>query len=292
MFAQLTPKALTRSLLVPAFALSLAGGVALDSQAQTEITLTDASFEFPPVADPGAGATPADIVLPFFQYPSPAPFNPFGWQETGEQSEQQGFLGLLDAGVFLNVALDLGGGFVVPKVPNADPDDTSPNPPNQLAYLRYSAAANAPGATPTTISQRTTEAFEPFTEYTFSIDLGRGQLQAPGSSVGAPPWTVLLSIGYYEDDALVGSGYTPLVTPVEVDIADMNPDASLKDFSVTLTTDDAIFAKNLVIHVQQAGGSTGSVNLDNATLTKTVIPEPSSLALLGLGGLLAMRRRR
>ena len=34
------------------------------------------------------------------------------------------------------------------------------------------------------------------------------------------------------------------------------------------------------------------VEWDNLTLTKEVIPEPSSLALLGLGGLLVARRRR
>ncbi|MFK7788543.1 MAG: PEP-CTERM sorting domain-containing protein [Phycisphaeraceae bacterium] len=41
-----------------------------------------------------------------------------------------------------------------------------------------------------------------------------------------------------------------------------------------------------------AGGSTSILEIDNISVITEVVPEPSSLALLGLGGLALMRRRR
>jgi hypothetical protein len=41
-----------------------------------------------------------------------------------------------------------------------------------------------------------------------------------------------------------------------------------------------------------AGSGTGTAQMDNLQLTGVAVPEPASLALVGLGGLLALRRRR
>lgn len=273
------------------FRRALAGGACLalalsagSASALTDITLVDASFEDLAIPTPGPTADISEGVLPFFQHPS-LPFNPNGWQETGVLSTEQGFTGFLDAGIFLNHSFDLGGGFMSPTVPNAVG--------NQLGYLRFNSDANTTGPT-TSVSQQTTENFEAFTAYTFTIALGQGQLQAPGSTDPAGnPYTAVISIGFYNNAASPDGGYTALASNViNIDQMVSGGSGTLTDFSVVYETDDALFVNPLVIHVEQVGGTTGSINLDNARLTKTAIPEPTSLALLGLGGLLLSRRRR
>lgn len=264
-----------------AMAVVCAAGAA---NAQTDITLVDHSFELLALPTPGPGADISEGVLPFFQSPL-APFNPNGWQETGVPTSQQGFTGFLDAGIFLNASFDLGGGFMSPTVPNADD--------NQLAFLRFSADANTTGPA-TTLSQQTTENFDAFTRYTFTMAIGQGQLQPGGSDEPTTnPFTAILSIGFYDNASSPDGGFTALASEV-ISTDDLVGDGSglLTDFSVVYETDDALFTNPLVIHIEQAGGSTGGINLDNARLTSLAVPEPTSLALLGLGGLLLSRRRR
>jgi hypothetical protein len=290
-------EALSRRLLTGCASLAVACAAG-QTHAQTPVTVVDHSFEQLAIPDPGVDADISEGVFPVFQSQF-APFNPSGWQETGVPSEfeQNGqiFLGLLDAGIFLNRSYNLGTTeepFPSPTVPNADG--------NQLAYMRFSADANSTG--PKTSVSQLTEAFEPFTRYNFTIALGQGQLQPPGTSVESTngPYTAIISIGYYTDGATANSGFNALASETiyanEADAPTGEPfmlfGGVLDDFSVVLETDDAIFDTPLVIHVEQSGGSTGGINLDNARLTKTAVPEPTSLALLGLGGLLLARRRR
>lgn len=264
--------------LIGAATVVLVGSTA-SAIAQTDIALVDASFEDFVITDPGFEGEITEGILPFF---------PFGWQETGFASTEQGFTGLLDAGIFLNRSYNLNtpeAPFPSPTVPNADG--------NQLAYMRFSADANSTGPA-TTVSQQTSESFEAFTDYTFTIAMGQGQLQPPGSTDPVlNPYTAIISIGYYTDGATVGSGFNALASEI-INVDHMVSDGSgtLTDFSVSLETDDALFVNPLVIHIEQSGGTTGGINLDHARLTKSAVPEPTSLALLGLGGLLFARRCR
>lgn len=259
------------------------------AEALTDITLVDPSFEQLAIPDPGFDGEITEGIFPFFQSPL-APFNPAGWQETGFASTEQGFTGLLDAGIFLNRSYNLGTAefpFPSPTVPNADG--------NQLAYLRFSADANSTGPA-TTVSQQTAESIQASTRYTFTIAMGHGQLQPPDSTDPVNnPYNVILSIGYYDDGALAENGFTALAMSV-IGADQMVSDGSgtLTDFSVFYETGDVIpvVSSPLVIHVEQSGGTTGGINLDNARFARAAVPEPTSLALLGLGGLLLMRRRR
>lgn len=246
--------------------------IAAGQASATSIALNNPSFEQPAIALPGPGSGAADIVLPFVP----------GWIETGVESTEQGFTGLLDSGVFLNIPFELAPGFVVGPVPNADG--------NQLAYLRYSAAANSTGPA-TSISQQTTVEVGPESIYTFTIGLGQGQLQPPGTAVDGPPYSAVLAIGYYNNGTDMDAGFTPLASNT-VGIDQLPLDGSLDDHSVIYTTTDALpfFDGGMVLYVAQTGGASGSINLDNARFT--VVPEPSALATLALGGVLLARRRR
>ena len=61
----------------------------------------------------------------------------------------------------------------------------------------------------------------------------------------------------------------------------------------TFVSNDTLLANtNYFIEVRLTGASGNNVGLDDFTVNGTVVPEPTSLALLGLGTLLIARRRR
>ncbi len=67
--------------------------------------------------------------------------------------------------------------------------------------------------------------------------------------------------------------------------------------TLTFNTADDASGNGLAIQIQffdpNGGNGSKQAGLDNIVLDETAnIPEPSSLALLGLGGLLLLRRRR
>ena len=89
--------------------------------------------------------------------------------------------------------------------------------------------------------------------------------------------------------------------PTSVNTADVNTsDAAdrpqTQTFDLTAGSSPIVLAANTTyeIFIQAGDATTGGNNfgIDAITLNGALVPEPSSLALLGLGGLLVLRRRR
>jgi len=65
------------------------------------------------------------------------------------------------------------------------------------------------------------------------------------------------------------------------------------DFTITDSALQGVGgATEFRIYIWDAGATSGGVFIDNAQVQGTVIPEPASLGLLGLGGLMMLSRRR
>lgn len=293
-------KALTAAMAIAA------GGIGLHAHGE-DIALGDHSFEDLDIrlirgVDDSTTPDPRDVALPVFQAELAPGFVVGTWQETGSVSSDAdtGFEGLLDAGIFLNIPTETSG-IPLPAVPNADGD--------QVAFMRFNVLAGTVDdqtdelIPATTISQQTSEFFQGDSKYTFTMGIGSaGVLSIPGSTQPETnPYTAILRIGYYDDGATAAGGFTSLADEV-INITELLGDGTLtiggdlEDFSVMLTTDSIIdptlASKQLVVLVEQAGGTTGSINLDNARLSRAVVPEPTSLALLGVAGVMVLRRRR
>jgi len=75
--------------------------------------------------------------------------------------------------------------------------------------------------------------------------------------------------------------------------AGINSEAAYWTGVFDFVSDDNLIAGNTYyIKIALTGSSGNNVGLDSFTLNGSVVPEPSSLALLGLGGLLIARRRK
>ncbi|MEM9345799.1 MAG: PEP-CTERM sorting domain-containing protein [Planctomycetota bacterium] len=155
------------------------------------------------------------------------------------------------------------------------------------------------------IHQASAGVFEADTEYRFTLAVGLSSVFPAGDD--AP---LRIAIGYLDDTpGLEGSEKFIELDGLDIIASDLGPGTGtsgptpLEDFWVDLTPDEIapeLLGKTIAVEirvdvpsdvpVQDRFNIGGSFNFDNARLT--VVPEPTSLALLGLGGLLALRRRR
>ena len=87
---------------------------------------------------------------------------------------------------------------------------------------------------------------------------------------------------------LVGSATQ---TATDLGLPDNNTTSATANGSVTIDISSVTAGHSLYIELTPDPGDSGGAFVDNVTVTG-IIPEPSSLALLGLGGLFIARRRR
>jgi hypothetical protein len=66
------------------------------------------------------------------------------------------------------------------------------------------------------------------------------------------------------------------------------PDGSVVTHSINLAGSGS---ETLTLSLQQTSGDTAYLAMDNLTFSEVVVPEPATLALLGLGGMAILRRR-
>lgn len=260
---------------------ALLTGLATPQAQAGDIPLINGSFELPEI--PELPAEPTDLDFVNFGEIT-------GWQKFGpfKQLVPGVVEGTLDTGVFLNAPFDPGTGTLVSAIPNADG--------NQLAFMVVDAAAS--GAETVSILQTTGQTFEVGQSYDFTIGVGTSLNTPLGVLTGATPLenpeTVELIIGY---GATNGSDITAVSTRVvsalELSVNFGTYQVPLTDFTASssvLGGSDAAIGQQIQVLVRQVGGTSGAFNLDNARLSS--VPEPTSLAVIGLAGLCCIRRRR
>ena len=121
------------------------------------------------------------------------------------------------------------------------------------------------------------------TEYTLTVEVGNFR-----PSPGGDPWNFTGFPGY-RVDLLAGS------TVLASDNNTLAPaEGVFQTSTVTFTTGlaHANAGQPLAIRLVNLNGSGVEVNFDNVSLNAETVPEPSSLALLAVGALLGLRRRR
>lgn len=258
-------------------AVSVVGLSATDAKA-VDLPLVNPSFELPAVPFPtDPNPDQADFVL----------LDINGWNKTGPfGNDPRAPVGVQDTGVFLNLPFDPGSGSLVLPTSNADG--------NQLAFMVVNTDSFDP-APPITISQTTSTVFEAGKDYTFKMDIGSSFVAPLGALVGGSPVEAVdLIIGYgggTGETITAVATRTVLATELTLDFPTFS--APLTEFEVStglLGAGDAAIGQDLRVMIRLAAGNSGAFNLDNARLSS--VPEPTSLALMGLGGLFCLRRRR
>ncbi|MFK7790391.1 MAG: PEP-CTERM sorting domain-containing protein, partial [Phycisphaeraceae bacterium] len=187
-------------------------------------------------------------------------------------------LGQLNVGVFLNVEVPVEPGVVIPPIANAVGA--------QVAYMLVNPDADGINDSQVSIFQETEAVFAAGTDYTFTIAIGNAVTFAADDTA-----SLILSIGSVDSNGVFQSAGTD--NTIFASELVNNGSGLLTDFSVELASSDigpGLLGDQVAIRVLQDGGLGGGFNLDNARLSS--VPEPTSLALLAMGGLLATRRRR
>lgn len=247
--------------------------------ALTDIDVANESFEGPSVLDPNNPFISIGVAVGIEDWSATFPGSvppvlpiPDGITLPPE------ILGQLNVGVFLNVPVPVEEGVVIPAISNAVGA--------QVAYMLVNPDADGITDTQVSIHQKTGALFQAGTDYTFTLAIGNAVTFAADDSA-----SLILSVGSVDgngDFQAADTGNTVFASQLVNDGSGL-----LTDFSVTLGADDIapeLLGENVAIQILQDGGLGGGFNFDNARLSS--VPEPTSLALLAMGGLLTTRRRR
>jgi hypothetical protein len=150
---------------------------------------------------------------------------------------------------------------------NDDPD----NDPNNANIFAYS---NGP-----TIYQDLSDVLAANTTYTLNVDV---------RTAGA--FTPTVTIALYAGGSN-GSGGDVVATYSEAMSGGDPNDTVFTTKTATFTTGSSPAGLGEALNIRLSTTSSQNARFDNVVLTKDVIPEPASLVLMGLGGLLLVTRR-
>lgn len=264
--------------------------------AQRSIGLENSSFEDPligPVDLTGIDFTQPPEILQFQIGLQLTRTTIPGWVQTGDVFGNNGGV-ISDTGIFSNQPVPALGVAGINGIDGV-----------QLGFLVVNTQADGTGRSNkedfVSVYQATGTTFEAGSDYQFSLEVGESNsLTTPSDRT-----PLRLSIGYIDDTpGLQGSEIFKAITSLDITPStDLNISGSgeLTDFTVELLAGDldaqflgkpiavqALIAIPDDLTTQELTNLEGAYNIDNARF----VPEPTSFALLAVGGLLFSRRRR
>lgn len=289
--------------------LLLAGMSTTDLHAQL-IALNNASFEQPDI--PQADLSLIDFSMIGSQFELEIAIGSLitrddfdnAWVQTGPTSSFSDPPSN-QSGVFSNQPINLnalGIDIIVDPIANVHGDGVGFD---QLGFILADPFADGVTKDFVSIHQESSAVFEVEQDYSFTLAVGLSSIFPAGDE--AP---LRIAIGYLDDDpALIGSekfqevaGLDITATQILDGIVQSGP-TPLKDFTVDLPRgliDASALGEQIAVEIRVNVPSDiadvdrfnvgGSFNFDDARLV--AVPEPGSLALLAVGGLVGLRRRR
>jgi hypothetical protein len=142
-------------------------------------------------------------------------------------------------------------------------------------------------------SQTASDLFEFVTGTTGAVN-GAGPFDPSWAMVSNPPFDALFFDGF-------GSGGVPIIGPAVSDTTYANANSSLTsgpkgtyvyEEATFVLSAPGVFDENTLAGVTFRFNSDGDIEIPGPPDTGTGIPEPASLAILGLGGIALLRRRK
>ncbi|MFK7790381.1 MAG: PEP-CTERM sorting domain-containing protein [Phycisphaeraceae bacterium] len=213
-----------------------------------------------------SSAAAAPITVDNFSFETPDVTNdqqqglPSGWTATGTNN--------------INAAM---------RVRDTGPLASLPVPEgNQWGQLQYTNGTIGTGNN-IVLSQDTGEVIQEGFTYTLTVAIGEQNNQFTGENIAR----IFLS-------GSAGGLASPFAIEDDIDPGATSTTSVWADFTTSFTATAAQAGQTLVIGLGSGtnfNSGTSNVGIDNVRLD-AVVPEPGSLALLGLGGLLIARRRR